>query len=83
MGFLKTWRRKRVLRSTALEDALWSGVTGKLAFLRGLSANESQRLREMTVLFLAEKEMHGAHGLVLTDALRVSVAVQACTPPEP
>ena len=79
-GLLKTWRRKRAMRNSTLDDALWLRVTGKLPFLRGLSQQESQRLRQLAVLFLAEKEMHGAHGLILTDALRVSVAVQACLP---
>jgi MtfA peptidase len=79
-GFLETLRRKRALRSTTLDEALWQGVTGALPFLHGLSAGEMQRLKELAMLFLAEKEMHGARGLVLTDALRLSVAVQACLP---
>jgi Mlc titration factor MtfA (ptsG expression regulator) len=79
-GFLKTWRRKRVLRNTTLDQALWLRVTAALPFLQGMSAEEMQRLEQLTVLFLAEKEMHGARGLALTDALRLSVAVQACLP---
>jgi Mlc titration factor MtfA (ptsG expression regulator) len=31
-------------------------------------------------LFLAEKEFAGAHGLEVTDAMRVSIAAQACLP---
>jgi len=34
----------------------------------------------LALLFLAEKSFSGAHGLPVTDAMRVSVAVQACLP---
>ncbi len=79
-GFFRTWRRKRALRRFALDEALWRRVTGSLPFLRGLTAAEEQRLKDCAVLFLDEKEMHGARGFVLTDAVRLSIAVQACLP---
>jgi Mlc titration factor MtfA (ptsG expression regulator) len=77
---LKNWRRKRALRRSALDPALWRRVTGALPFLQKLTAAEWQRLHEYTVLFLDEKQMHGARGFVLTDAVRLSIAVQACLP---
>ena len=80
LEFLKTWRRKRVLRKAGLDEALWQRVSGSLPFLRGLTDAELQRLRDCAALFLDEKEMHGARGLVLTDAVRLSIAVQACLP---
>ncbi len=80
LGFFKTWRRKRVLRNERLDQSLWQRVTGSLPFLRGLTAAEEQRLKECAALFLDEKEMHGARGFVLTDAVRLSIAVQACLP---
>ena len=79
-GLLKTWQRKRALRRTALDPALWRHVTRGLPFLHGLTAEEMQRLHDCTVLFLNEKEMHGARGFVPNDAVRLSVAVQACLP---
>jgi Mlc titration factor MtfA (ptsG expression regulator) len=80
MGFLREWRRKRVLRSARLDQALWAQVASKLSFLRGLSEEETKRLEQLVVLFLSEKEMHGAHGLRLTDEVRLSIAAQACLP---
>jgi MtfA peptidase len=80
MGFLRSWRRRRTLERTRLDPALWQRVTGALPFLRGLADEEMARLRDLAILFLAEKEMHGAHGLELTDAVRLSIAVQACLP---
>ena len=80
LGFFKTWRRKRALRRSALDPALWRRVTGGLPFLQGLAPAEWRRLHDCTVLFLDEKEMHGARGFVLSDAVRLSIAVQACLP---
>ena len=37
-------------------------------------------MRELVLLFLAEKEFAGAHGLDVTDEMRLSVAAQACLP---
>ncbi len=79
-GLLKTWQRKRALRRTALDPALWRHVTRGLPFLHGLTPEEMRRLHDCTVLFLNEKEMHGARGFVPSDAVRLSVAVQACLP---
>jgi len=80
MGFLRDWRRKRTLKSARIDEKLWRKATGKLSFLRGLSDEDTARLKELVLLFLAEKEMHGAHGLALTDEVRLSIAVQACLP---
>jgi hypothetical protein len=55
-------------------------VLAQLPFLRGLSSDEARRLRELAVLFLAEKQFSGARGFALDDAMRVSIAVQACLP---
>jgi Mlc titration factor MtfA (ptsG expression regulator) len=75
MGWLTEWRRRRVLRNHRIDDALWQSATAPLKFLP-----RSPKLRELALLFLAEKEFSGAHGLELTDVMRVSIAAQACTP---
>ena len=80
MGFLREWRRKRTLKNARLDEASWKRVAAKLSFLRGLSESDTDRLKQLVVLFLAEKEMHGAHGLRLTDEVRLSIAAQACLP---
>lgn len=51
-----------------------------LPFLGYLDEAELARLREMALIFLAEKELHGAHGLVVADDVRLAIAVQACVP---
>jgi MtfA peptidase len=75
MGWLAEWRRRRVLRKHRIDDALWERATGALAFIP-----KSPRLRELALLFLAEKQLTGTHDLEITDAMRVSIAAQACLP---
>lgn len=79
LASFKAWRRRRILRRYALPDALWQAAAG-LPFLHGLAPDELHRLRDLTTLFLHAKQMSGAGGLVLTDAMRVTIAVQACLP---
>ncbi|HKO87125.1 MAG TPA: M90 family metallopeptidase [Burkholderiales bacterium] len=74
------WRRRRILRNTRIDDAQWQRVESELPFLHPLDPDERRRLRELAVLFLHEKEMHGAAGLALTEDIRLSIALQACYP---
>jgi len=80
MGLLKSWRRRRLLQRARIDDALWRSVTAGLPFLDSLDQAELARLRDMALIFLDEKELHGAHGLVLTDDVRLAIALQACLP---
>lgn len=74
------WRRKRLLARHHIADELWQATLAGLPFLAYLNDDERARLRDLTVLFLTQKEMHGAADLILSDAIRVSIAVQACVP---
>lgn len=80
MGWLTDWRRRRVLARHRIDERLWRETLGALPFLRALSGDERRRLRALALLFLAEKQFTGARGLGITDAIRVSIAVQACLP---
>ncbi len=80
MGWLRDWRRRRVLARHRIDDALWDALLREHAFLGWLSADEARRLRELSLLFLAEKEFSAERGLVLTDAMRLSIAAQAVLP---
>jgi len=75
MGWLTDWRRRRVLGRHRIDAALWQRATRRLEFLPG-----TPRLKELVILFLAEKEFAGAHGIEVSDAMRVSIAAQACLP---
>jgi Mlc titration factor MtfA (ptsG expression regulator) len=80
MGMIRDWKRKRVLARHRIDDALWRRARRHLPFLAGLSAHEERRLKELAVLFLAEKELTPVGGLVLSDDDRVEIALQACLP---
>jgi MtfA peptidase len=75
MGWLTDWRRRRVLSRHRMDDALWKEATRGLKFLPA-----REKLKSLVLLFLAEKEFSGAHGLEVSDAMRVSIAAQACLP---
>ncbi|MFN2644126.1 MAG: zinc-dependent peptidase [Burkholderiales bacterium] len=75
MGWLTEWRRRRVLARHQIDDELWERVTRPLGFLP-----RTPKLRELALLFLAEKEFAGAHGVAVTDYIRLSIAAQACLP---
>ncbi len=77
MGWLTNWRRKRVLEKHRIDNALWQRATRGLGFIEKFSA---EKLKQLTILFLAEKEFAGAHGLEVTNVMRVSIAAQACVP---
>jgi Mlc titration factor MtfA (ptsG expression regulator) len=80
MGWLKNWRRRRILARHRPDARLWRRVRARLPFLAGLSAEEERRLLELAIVFLAEKEITPVRGAVLSDADRLSIAVQACLP---
>src|SRR6202453_1876930 len=73
-------RRERALRNHPIDDALWQATLAGLPFLNHLEAADLVRLRELSSLFIAQKEFSTAHELELTDAMTVAIAPQACLP---
>ncbi len=77
------WRRaseSRALTRRAIPDPLWRDTVAQLPFLARLGAADRGELRRLSSLFLDTKEFHGAGGLVVDDAMAVSIAAQACLP---
>jgi Mlc titration factor MtfA (ptsG expression regulator) len=73
------WLRRR--RSTpAIPDALWQSTLQHYPFLAGRAPAEVERLRALAAEFLANKEFHGAGGLVITDDIALAIAAQAVLP---
>ncbi len=75
---LRHWRRSRVISRAGLDSELWRQTVGQLSFLRGLSDDECERLRQATILFLHRKSIRGASGLVPDAAMQLLIAAQAC-----
>ena len=62
-----------MLEKHSIDEALWRRATRGLPFLPA-----SRKLRDLALIFLAEKEFSGAHGIEVSDEMRVAIAAQAC-----
>ena len=56
----------------------WKETLGAYPFLKALRPHRAALLRELSARFLRGKRFHGAGGLVVTDAVALAVAAQAC-----
>ena len=74
------WRRKRTLERRPIPDTLWAFTLARFPFLAARDESDLSALREMTTLFLAEKEFAGTRGLEVSDEMAVAIAAQACLP---
>ncbi len=77
---LQRWLPRKLRQAAPVPDALWRTTLAAHPFLTALDAAEQDRLRRLCAHFLLEKEFHGANGLVLTDAMALAIAAQACLP---
>jgi Mlc titration factor MtfA (ptsG expression regulator) len=78
LHWFRRWRRARVLRTRTIDPHLWRVITARYPFTRTLPAAELERLRELAILFLHEKSIHGAAGMRVREETRLAIAVQAC-----
>jgi len=76
----RKWRRRRIQQHDTLPEPAWRATVASLPLLGGLSDDELNRLRELVILFLHEKELVAAGGVVLNDDMRLKIATQACLP---
>ncbi len=77
---LRARRRARVLERHAIADTLWARTVDALHVLDRLDHAEIDKLRELATLFLHHKRILGAQQLLVDDAMRVTIAAQACLP---
>jgi MtfA peptidase len=81
----RPWRRAgpepvREVARRAINDALWQATLKQHPCLSQQSEIDLDRLRKLCSQFLDTKEFTGAGGFVVTDAVAVAVAAQACLP---
>jgi MtfA peptidase len=74
------WRAARTLERRAIPEALWQLTLARFPFLVMRTDDDLARLRELTTLFLADKEFAGMQGLDVDDGMAVAIAAQACLP---
>jgi MtfA peptidase len=77
---LRNWLRDRAVAGVRISEGQWRAAEYPLPFLDRLDPDERARLRGMAREFIATKEWSGAHGLALTAAMQLSIALQACLP---
>lgn len=78
----RLWRRVRTTVAPVpdISATLWVQTLQRYPFLAALSLHDQSKLRALAALFLDEKRFHGAHDLVVTDAMAIDIAAQACLP---
>jgi Mlc titration factor MtfA (ptsG expression regulator) len=78
----KLWHRLRIRLAPVphIPPPLWLRTLQHYPFLNALALHEQAKLRTLSALFLQHKQFHGGHGLVVTDAMAVAIAAQACLP---
>jgi Mlc titration factor MtfA (ptsG expression regulator) len=79
MNFIRRIKTRYVLHRYPIQHAAWFAATDRLEILYRLSAVEKAHLRELSTLFLYEKQFIGI-GIDLDDEMRVIIAAQACLP---
>lgn len=79
-NIIKDWREQRILDNSEFTDADWAQAAERIVILDRLNKDELSRLFDLATLFLADKSMTGAQGFEITDAVRQSIALQACLP---
>jgi len=80
MWSFSAWRRRRLLARNPVDAELWRRVLDSLPILDGLSAEETERLRERCVLFLHAKRLTPLPGVELDTFARLRLAAQAELP---
>ena len=82
MFLTRLWQRLRARFAPVPQIAppLWLQTLRHYPFLSALSLHDQAKLRSLSALFLQRKQFHGGHGMVVTDAMAVAIAAQACLP---
>jgi MtfA peptidase len=80
LAWLKRRRDSRTLERRAIPEALWQLTLARFPFLGWRDESDVASLRELTTLFLADKEFAGTRGLEVDDGMAVAIAAQACLP---
>ena len=78
MSWFRRWRRARVLRHATVDPDLWQAAIARYPFTCTLPHADQERLRDLVMLFLDEKAVHGAGGMTVHEDVRLAIAVQAC-----
>jgi hypothetical protein len=76
-GLLRNRRRRRILAQKAIADDLWTEAVAAVPALARLDDSVLARLRDLSLLFVEEKQIVGAGGLTLDQAMRTRIGALA------
>jgi Mlc titration factor MtfA (ptsG expression regulator) len=75
-GLIRSWRRKRLLRTPVPEQ--WRAIVQRnVPLFSKLGAPQQKKVLDSTRILLAEKHFEGCGGLELTEEMRVTIAAHA------
>ncbi|OCH98073.1 hypothetical protein A8135_13000 [Legionella jamestowniensis] len=78
--WLKEWWYERIVHHSLVTDDEWYEAIQNLPLLQRLSEHEKIKLKRLAILFLYYKSLEGAGGALLTTAMQLNIALQACLP---
>ncbi len=73
--FIREHRRRRIMERPFPPE--WREILARVPVLSRLSDSERGKLEDITKVLAAEKHFEGAHGLPVTDEIRVTISGQA------
>ncbi|TVP61075.1 MAG: zinc-dependent peptidase [Halomonadaceae bacterium] len=73
-------RERRIIQGSDLGQPEWAGLCHSQRVLHRLSNKERERLRQLVILFLHDKQIVAMEGLELNRYMRWVIAAQACLP---
>jgi len=79
-NLIRNWLDRRIIQRSRITPEEWEDAFSTLPLLQGMSKKEQNRLQELAILFLHQKAIEGAHGLVMTQPMVLIIALQACLP---
>ncbi|KPJ91560.1 MAG: hypothetical protein AMJ53_11395 [Gammaproteobacteria bacterium SG8_11] len=77
---IRNWWHERIVKRSAISESQWNQAFAQLPLLNGLTAKERAQLRKLAILFLHYKSLEGAHDLVISQEMALTIALQACLP---
>lgn len=76
--FIHNWLERRIIKRSTITRAQWLEAIASLPLLYGLTDDEKNRLQELAILFLHDKTFEGASGVIVSQAMTMIIALQAC-----
>jgi len=77
---LRRWRDGRIIARSPLTPGEWADAFARLPLLDRLTDAERVALRELAILFLHRKQLHGVGSVSLSRDMTLVIALQACLP---